>query len=51
MRRPLMICLIHILITGEYLKTNEDNIYIDKMPLNIVYVGELMKFFLMQNLS
>lgn len=29
----------------EYLKTNEDNIYIDKMPLNIVYVGELMKFF------
>ena len=28
----------------EYLKTNEDNIYIDKMPLNIVYV-ELMKFF------
>ena len=30
---------------SKYIKPNDDKIYIDKMPLNIIYVGEIVRIF------
>jgi len=36
---------LYLKTRGEYSKTNNEKIYIDKLPLNFIYIGEIIRLF------
>ena len=41
---------IYFEIRNKYIKFDKNKIYIDKLPLNLIHIGEIYRFFQMQNL-